>query len=478
MNLFGSSPLFLSTVPILSGLDFILLPIFIAIFTGFFILIRNSRYKNDVTARYFIPALIFRFGGAFLTALMYQYYYGYGDTFYYYQGVFDIFNAFITNPATGIELIVFPYDLYSEEAQNALTYHLLFRQASSAAVMRIGGFFSIFTFGSYLGASLGITSIAFIGCWMLYRVFQDIYPHLHFPLAIAILFVPSLCFWGTGVMKDPLSLGGLGMFVYGLYFIFYKRTRGLVIPSIALVFGFYLAITVKIYIALALMPAALVWIVFLYKEKIRNKTLRMLSGPFLLVFGAAFGLLALQQLGSVSEKFAIENMVVEAAKTQWWLSLSTERDGGTGYSLGTIEPSLTGVLKVFPASVNVSLFRPYIWEARKVIVLPSAAEALFSFLFTLYVFFKVGIIRTLREMFSNPTVLFCLIFAIIFAFAVGFTSMNFGALARYKIPALPFYFSALIILLDSKNAIPISSSPNTQRQRSPKNRNPSELPLQ
>jgi hypothetical protein len=29
--------------------------------------------------------------------------------------------------------------------------------------------------------------------------------------------------------------------------------------------------------------------------------------------------------------------------------------------------------------------------------------------------------------------------------------MNFGALARYKIPALPFYFSALVILLDSKN---------------------------
>jgi hypothetical protein len=29
--------------------------------------------------------------------------------------------------------------------------------------------------------------------------------------------------------------------------------------------------------------------------------------------------------------------------------------------------------------------------------------------------------------------------------------MNFGALARYKIPALPFYFSAMVILLDSRN---------------------------
>ncbi len=475
MNLLGSSPLFL-TVPILSGLDFALLPVFIAMFIGVFVLIRNTRYKNTVVARYFIPALAFRLGGAFLTGLMYQYYYGYGDTFYYYQGVYDIYNAFISNPVVGIEMIAFPYDLYSGEAKDALTYHVLFKQDSSALVMRMGGFFSLFTFGSFMGASFGLTTIAFIGCWMLYRVFQDLYPHLHLPLAIAILFVPSLCFWGTGVMKDPLSLGGVGMFVYGLYFLFYKRTRGLILPVLALIIGAYLSVAVKAYVALAVMPAAFLWIVFLYKERIPNATLRALVGPVLLVFGAIFGVLALQQLGSVSEKFALDSMLVEAAKTQWWLSVSTERDGGTGYSLGVIEPTITGMLKVFPAAVNVTLFRPYLWEARKIIVLPSAAESLFSFLFTLYVFFRVGIFKVLGEMLKNPTVLFCLIFAILFAFAVGFTSMNFGALARYKIPCLPFFFSALIILLDSKN--PKLGSSNIGAQANPAPRKVGELPLQ
>ena len=33
-----------------------------------------------------------------------------------------------------------------------------------------------------------------------------------------------------------------------------------------------------------------------------------------------------------------------------------------------------------------------------------------------------------------------------FAFAVGFTSFNFGALARYKIPCMPFYVIALFLL--------------------------------
>ncbi len=94
------------------------------------------------------------------------------------------------------------------------------------------------------------------------------------------------------------------------------------------------------------------------------------------------------------------------------------------------------------------MFRPYIWEARKIIVIPSAIEALFTLSLTTYVFFKVGVWRALLALFSDPVILFCLVFAIIFAFAVGFTSFNFGALARYKIPCLPFYYTAMILLLD------------------------------
>jgi hypothetical protein len=73
---------------------------------------------------------------------------------------------------------------------------------------------------------------------------------------------------------------------------------------------------------------------------------------------------------------------------------------------------------------------------------------LFTLSFTLYVFFKVGLFKTVVSIIGDPVILFCLTFAIIFAFAIGFTSFNFGALARYKIPCLPFYFVAMILLLD------------------------------
>jgi hypothetical protein len=412
--------------------------------------IKKKRYKNSVVAQYFLPALVFRLIGTFLTACLYQYYYGYGDTTWYYIGTYDIANAFLTKGfGVGLEMLIYPYDLYSQEAKESITYVFFFRNESMLTVIKTGAIFSMLTLGSFIGASYGLTLISFVGMWMFYRVMQDLYPHLHRSLAFAILFVPSVCFWGTGLMKDPLSLGGVGMFVYGLYFLFYKTgQRGLILPLISILIGLYFSTVVKAYVAVAVVPAAVVWLSLMYKNKIKNKTLRALAVPLLLAMGLGFGALTLQQ---VSKSFKLEDIALEAAKTQWWIALNTEQFGGTGYSLGVFEPTTTGMLKKAPEAINVTLFRPYIWEAKKIIVIPSALEALFTLFFTLYVFFAVGLIRTIRELFADSTVLFCLIFALIFAFAVGFTSMNFGALARYKIPALPFYFSALVILLDSKN---------------------------
>jgi len=104
------------------------------------------------------------------------------------------------------------------------------------------------------------------------------------------------------------------------------------------------------------------------------------------------------------------------------------------------------MLKKFPQAVVVTLFRPFPWEARKVIVLLSALEALAFVYFTIRAFAKGGLINSIKLIGKDPNILFFLIFSVIFAFAVGITSYNFGALSRYKIPCLPFYAAFLIVL--------------------------------
>lgn len=438
---------------IIGIIDFLLLPFFLMILYWIIYRVRRVRYGDSMLGTYFVRAFTYRMIGAVLTAMMYQYYYNYGDTVFYYSGGSDITSAFYRSPAEAMEMFTSSYYEWSPSVKARLTLHVPFYHEASLLVTRFAGFFGIFTFNSYFGMSLGITSLAFIGCWRLYRVFYDLYPHLHRPLAWSILYLPSLCFWGTGVMKDPLTLAGLGFFIHGVYWGLIKGKR--IFRSIIWMYiGMYLMMTIKVYIFLSIAPACVVWVFMTYQSRIRNQVFRTLAIPIFVVIAAVGGLIVLQQVGQTFQQYALDNILKQATKTQSWISYSTEKSDGTGYSLGEFDGSIGGLVRTFPLAVNVSLFRPYPWEARKIIVIPSALEALFTFFFTIFVMYKIGLFYFVRRLITNPVVLFCMIFAIFFAFAVGFTAMNFGALARYKIPCLPFYFIGLLVLYYEKYPVP------------------------
>ena len=105
------------------------------------------------------------------------------------------------------------------------------------------------------------------------------------------------------------------------------------------------------------------------------------------------------------------------------------------------------MLRLAPQAINVSLFRPYLWEVRNPLMLLSAMESLALLFFTLFALYKCrfNLFRTISE----PTILFCVLFSVSFAFAVGVSTFNFGTLTRYKIPLLPFYFFAVILMIYS-----------------------------
>jgi len=74
-------------------------------------------------------------------------------------------------------------------------------------------------------------------------------------------------------------------------------------------------------------------------------------------------------------------------------------------------------------------------------------------LFTLFVLIKVGIRKFIISIIKRPIVLYCFFFSIVFALFVGATTLNFGTLVRYKIPAMPFYVISLFLILFYNNKI-------------------------
>lgn len=198
---------------------------------------------------------------------------------------------------------------------------------------------------------------------------------------------------------------------------------------------------------MAFLPAALLWGIGLLSYKIKDTRLIMFVRYFLYavsIVGIMFvgGKLQTEMFG----QYNVESLGYKSFVTRDYLyRISMEQDG-SGYTLGDMDPTLMGMLEKAPAGVNVTLFRPYLWEARKPIVMISALEALLYLTFTIVAIVRNNPIRMVQRILADETLQFCLIFTLVFAFAVGISTSNFGSLVRYKIPCLPFYTAFLIIL--------------------------------
>ena len=81
----------------------------------------------------------------------------------------------------------------------------------------------------------------------------------------------------------------------------------------------------------------------------------------------------------------------------------------------------------------------------------NALEAFLFLFFTLKLLVTLGPGKIWIAINRDPNIQFCLIFTVVFAFAVGISSANFGTLSRYRIPCLPLYGLALVLIYYQKN---------------------------
>ena len=421
--------------------DFIFTPITILIvYIGAYAL---RPYATDTTnRRYFIPALTVRIVGALSLWFIYQFYYQGGDTFNYSQGSNIVWKSFMDNPFIGLKLIF-------GSVENDLSLYqyssriLFFQDPSTYFVVRIAAFFALITFSSYSATAVLFSVISFTGMWMLFLTFYKQYPHLHRGIALATFFIPSVFFWGSGLLKDTIVLGCLGVATYYIHELFIMRRmsfRAILILLLAVVVIF----KVRVFVLQAFLPAVLLWIMANNFRFIRPMFLKIMIMPFgvAILFLSAY--YAVVKVGEHDAKYSVAKLAQTSRITAFDIGFYSGRNAGSRYSLDIVQWTPEGMALAAPAAINVTLFRPYLWEIRNPFMFMAALESTFLILFTLYVLGKN--LRHIFSALSNQNVLFCMSFSLTFAFAIGISTFNFGTLTRYRIPLLPFYLLALIIM--------------------------------
>ena len=426
--------------------DVILFPLYVLIFHLIFSA-RRKQMPDPVLRKYHKHGFWIKVFSSVAFTIFFVYLTPGDSTSLYFPEGYHLSQLILKDPLNNIHLLFTPGVNYDENLLLDPDNISYFKLESNFFISRLVAVLSLFTFGKYLLINLCFSMISYSGVWRLYKFFYEHYPLLHKKFAIAIIYLPTLIFWSSGILKDPLCTGMLGWLTYSLYCIFEKKQSLVKNIIIAFLAGYILYI-VKVYILISYLPFYVLFLVFGYIKLLKNNISKIAVGVIIAGF-AILGLFALaDKLKEELGVFALDK-ITESVKTQQTNFINMADQAESSFSLGVeYDGSLSSLLKMAPAAIAATFFRPYLWESKKISTLMSSVESLALMLLTLYVFLKAGPLKFFNTIFTNPMVFFCFFYSILFALFIGATTLNFGTLVRYKIPCLPFYIVAIFLILE------------------------------
>jgi hypothetical protein len=430
--------------------DIILFPLYVFVFHLIFSA-RRKRIKDPVLKKYHKHGFWIKVFSSIAFTIFFVYLTSGDSTSLYFPEGRHLYELILKDPVKNIHLLFGSGANYDENFLKDPYNSGYFKLESNFIVSRLVAVLAFFTLGRYLLINLCFSMIAFSGVWRLYKFFYEHYPHLHKKLAIAVIYLPSLIFWSSGILKDPLCIGMLGWMTYSLYSIFEKKQS--VVKNIVLaLFAANVLFIVKAYIIISYLPFFTFYLVLTNIKRIKNAFAKAAIGIAIIGVGI-FGLFALadaltEELGM----FALDK-ISESVKTQQSTFINMSDQAESSFSLGVeYDGSAQSLVQMAPAAIVATFFRPYLWESKKISTLMSSLESLAMMVLTLFVIVKAGPFKFFRTIVTNSMVFFCFFYSLIFALFIGATTLNFGTLVRYKVPCLPFFIIALFLIWDVAGA--------------------------
>ncbi|MPM31196.1 hypothetical protein SDC9_77750 [bioreactor metagenome] len=407
------------------------------------------RKNDDPAYRWFIPAMTFKFIGGIAVLLIYGYYYPGGDTYSYFDNTKVLIRLTGEDPSSVLRFLLGDnsWESYSRFTfESGRPWGDLYADSNAWAVSRFTYPFVILGLGRIMTSTIIFNVFAFIGPWKLFKFLNKRYPGQTFRLAIALFFIPSCVFWGSGLYKDSFTFSATLWIFYSVMAIAYERKKvGLNVFLILL--NSYFIISIKPYIFVALMPAVLILILYSSVKGIRNKALRVLVLPASTVLIFVGGLSLYSYLAPSLGKYGSMDAMMEKLVVTREDFINNKTYSANYFDIGHFDPTLAGVARKAHLAFIYGLFGPFPWQVANPVMAISSLEGMaFLFLFLIAlrnVLFRKGASKVL----SDPVLIGFLIFSLMFIIFVGLSTANYGSLVRYRIPALPLFFFCVMYII-------------------------------
>lgn len=313
----------------------------------------------------------------------------------------------------------------------------------SHTIIRFNALVRLFSFGYYNVHTVVICFLSLIGLTAIYKTFVTNLQDKKRELLFAVFLLPSVLFWGSGVLKEGLIFFALGLLIY-----YSNKLFSIKAIVICLGTAFLLAFS-KFYVWLAIFPS-ITLLVWTNKSSSKNIFVKFLV---IILFIGTLGL-------NIDYFTNIQNPLVTLSQKQYEFNLLASGQltdanhnpipvANSIIEINKLEPTFYSFLKNSPQALINTFLRPYVWELKSPLMLLSGLETL---LIIFILFFSLFFVKSLKEI-KWEYLLFCLSFVFIQFLIIGETTPILGAIARYKTIALPFLAVALLFIIDKEKLL-------------------------
>jgi len=350
--------------------------------------------------------------------------------------------------------------------------------------------------------------ISFVGLFALYKAFFKYLEIEKQKYLLLLFFIPTVLFWSSGVFKESLLLLGIGVFLYACDFGLRKSYTAQL--RILAVLAFVFLLFIKPYVLITLLPGLLVntWCAYTTTKDIFKKYLLFFSIAFVsvIVFNKLFSeknifttiinkqqkmlatatggvyLLSKDYFVCVDYSKKEDALIPSITDSVFKIKKGTEFFGWQlGYDDGVpfikdpndklffknisdtisykliyeivpsgslmkpmdLQPNVFSFLKSAPLAFVKTLLIPLTEKQLKKIYYLNSFENTLFILGLLFMFLSIN-----KNSVVHPVFLFSISFALLLFVLIAYTTPLVGALVRLKMPALPFLFFSILLIVN------------------------------
>ena len=418
--------------------DFLLSTFYFIIFC--FVISKIAFFKeNSIPRFWFISLFALKVLTSIFLTFLYSKYYTNRDTadiFKYFDDSKIMFDAIKTNPFDYLKML---FGLDNETHLNNNYYqHMgnwvrpgtkdLF--SDTHVIIRFNAFVHLFSFGNIHIHNIFINFISIIGLTTIFKAFKPFLKKKEKALFYILAIIPSILFWGSGLLKESIILFALGLFFLNLFRL---KKQFKILHLTYILSAVLLIIYTKFYLLAALSIPVLGYL-FNHYLSLSKSIYGYLISLVLFIITVNISPLISQDL----------NFIKQIAVKQQDFSRFILIEGATS---GFLIPELSdgfSLIKNIPNALLNTLVRPYLWECNALFVWLSTFEniTVLTLIITAIVFRKKMNKAQKNIFYFNLIFVFCL-FTLI-----GLTTPVFGAIMRYKIPGLILLLISILMLID------------------------------